>query len=110
MIYKTDSPKTAHARIIFELPASLWADRVFVTGDFNQWSPTRTPLLQGRDGAWRAVLDLPEGQRYRFCYLINGRWHTDFHADGFATAAEGIPRRVINLGGTATMTRETDWA
>jgi len=71
MIYKRLSSQTDHARIIFELPDSLWADRVFVTGDFNQWSPTQTPLIQERDGAWRATLDLPAGKRYQFHYLIN---------------------------------------
>lgn len=99
MIYKRLSSQTDHARIIFELPDSLWADRVFVTGDFNQWSPTQTPLIQERDGAWRATLDLPAGKRYQFHYLINGEWHTDFQADGFVTDGEGLPNSIINLTG-----------
>lgn len=96
MIGKTLSPLVGHARIQFELPASLWADRVFVVGDFNQWCPTSTPLTQARDGAWRAVLDLPTGHQYYFRYLVNGEWRAEFQADGFATA-EGLPTSFINL-------------
>lgn len=97
MIHKMGSPKANHARVLFELPASCWADRVFVVGDFNEWSATTTPLTQTRDGAWRIALDLPVGHQYRFHYLINGAWQTEFHADGVATTAQGLPTSVINL-------------
>ena len=64
MVRKMASPEVNHVCVLFELPSSLWADRVFVVGDFNQRSPTRTPLVQASDGAWRATLDLPAGQQY----------------------------------------------
>ena len=94
MIYKTRSPRMGHARVIFELPATLWADRIFVVGDFNQGSPL--PLQQADDGAWRAVLDLPTGHQYHFHYLINGERRAEFQADGFA-GAEGLPTSFLNL-------------
>lgn len=97
MIQKMLSPKTAHVRVLFELPSSFWADHVFVVGDFNQWSPTTTPLSQVRDGTWRALLDLPIGHEYHFRYFANGAWHTEFQADGFATTIDGLPTSVINL-------------
>jgi hypothetical protein len=43
MIRKTHATVAGYRRVIFELPASLWADRVFV-GNFNQGQPSRTPL------------------------------------------------------------------
>ena len=94
MICKTHSPRSGHVRVIFELPATLWADNVFVVGDFNQGSPI--PLQQADDGAWRAVLDLPTGHHYHFRYLVNGEWRAEFQADGFATV-EGLPTSLLNL-------------
>jgi hypothetical protein len=45
MIHKTRSSVTGYRRVIFELPASLWADQIFVIGDFNPGQPSRTPLV-----------------------------------------------------------------
>ena len=98
MVLKAFSPVTEHTRITFELPSSLWADRVYVVGDFNHWSQTSTPLTQARDGAWRATLDLPIGKQYQFYYLINGRSHADNQADGFANAEREFPTSLIKLG------------
>ena len=61
MIHKTHSHVAGHTHVVFELPASLWANRVSVVGDFNQWCPHQTLLTQERDGAWHAALDLPQG-------------------------------------------------
>ena len=97
MIRKTYSSVAGYRCVIFELPASLWADRVFVVGDFPQGQPSQTPLVQARDGVWRAALDLPTGQSYHFHYLVNGERRTDFHADGFATAASGFPTSLIDM-------------
>jgi hypothetical protein len=96
MLHKISSPKPGHVRVVFELPASLWADRVSVVGDFNGWDPTATPLRQDRHGIWQAELDLPVGRRYAFHYLIDGRWCTDYHADGSATCDAGIPNSVVD--------------
>ena len=97
MIHKTHASVAGYRRVIFELPASLWADRIFVVGDFNHGQPSQTPLVQARDGVWRAALDLPSGQSYHFHYMVNGERRTDFHADGFATAASGFPTSLIDL-------------
>ena len=96
MIYKIQSAIPDHVRIIFELPACIWADRISLAGDFNDWSATATPLHQDRDGVWRAVLDLPTGSRCEFRYLIDGQWKTDYRADGFATNAYGSDNSVVH--------------
>lgn len=79
MICQTLSPLSSHPRVVFELPAALWADRVFVVGDFNQVSPI--PLQQADDGAWRAALDLLTGHQYHFHSLVNGEWRVEFQTD-----------------------------
>lgn len=97
MIHKTPSPVAGHMRVVFELPATLWADRIAVAGDFNQWCSASTLFRQAPDGAWRAVLDLPVGRQYCFRYLLNGDWHTDGQADGFALCERKRPASMIDL-------------
>ena len=82
MIRKMKSMLPNHVRVVFELPACVWADRIYLSGDFNQWSERGMALRQDRDGVWRAALDLPVGSRYEFRYIVDGQWRTDFHADG----------------------------
>jgi 1,4-alpha-glucan branching enzyme len=82
MIKKQASPIPGHVRVVFELPSCTWADKIFLSGDFNEWRSGDIPLRQDRNGVWRAVLDLPIGTSYQFRYLIDGEWRTDFHADG----------------------------
>lgn len=95
MVYKTPSPKPGHVRVLFELPATTWADHIFLVGDFNDWNLAATPFVQKQDGAWWAMVDLPAGTRHEFRYRINGRWYTDFHADGWAQSAHGQQNSVV---------------
>lgn len=82
MVRKLPSPKSGCVRVVFEIPASLWANRVYLVGDFNEWNTSATPFERMRDGVWRVTLDLPAHRRYEFRYLADGVWYTDFHADG----------------------------
>ena len=95
MIYKTHSPRVDHTRVTFELPASLWADRIVVVVEGPQLCAQATALRQERDGAWRTHLDLPSHQPYHFHYLVDGEWRTDLQADGFATTRCGAYRSLI---------------
>jgi hypothetical protein len=95
MIDKILSPLPHHIRVVFELPAHLWADQVFVVGDFNGWDICATPLQQARDGRWRAVVDLPAGCRCEFRYLVDGRWLLDTYADGFTTGLDGTENCIV---------------
>ena len=95
MIYKQPSPKPECIRVIFELPSCIWADKICLTGDFNQWDTLCMPMRQTRSGVWRAELDLPIGERFEFRYLIDGHWQTDYHADGNATNQFGTVNSVV---------------
>ena len=95
MITKLQSTKPEHVRVVFELPSCIWADKVCLTGDFNDWDESSLPLRQGRSGVWRIELDLPAGQRCEFRYLIDGHWQTDYHADGFTINRYGTDNSVV---------------
>ena len=97
MIHKTHSPVTGHTRVTFELPASLWADRICVVGDFNQWQPDHTALQQRHDGHWQAVLDLPSDRHYRFRYVVDGEWRMEFPREGAACSAEHSHHNLLTL-------------
>jgi 1,4-alpha-glucan branching enzyme len=81
MLYKSRSPVQGFVRVIFELPSSVWADRICLAGDFNDWKQNDIHLQQIDSGKWQVSMDLPEGRRYEFCYIIDGQWRTDYHAD-----------------------------
>lgn len=95
MIRKLPSTQADCVRVVFELPACIWADRIFLVGDFNEWNTTITPFSQGRDGVWRASVDLPLGREYQFRYLVDGNWQTDFHADGWVANEFGSQNSIV---------------
>ena len=37
MIYKDPIPDGEIVRVTFEMPSSVWAERVNLVGDFNDW-------------------------------------------------------------------------
>lgn len=95
MIYKSQSTVPGRVHVVFELPSCIWADKICVTGDFNDWDENSVPMRQSRNGLWRAELDLQSGKRYEFRYVIDGHWQTDYHADGFSTNAYGEDNSVV---------------
>jgi chromosome partitioning protein len=53
------------------------ARKVLIAGDFNNWSPASTPMVSSGDaGVWKMRLPLPKG-RYRYRFVVDGRWLTD---------------------------------
>jgi 1,4-alpha-glucan branching enzyme len=99
MIKKEPAGKKGFVRITFELPSNMWAERVNLVGAFNDWDTTATPMSRNRsDANWRAILDLQEGKRYRFRYLVDGKeWLNDWHADDHVDNPYGSYDSVIDL-------------
>jgi 1,4-alpha-glucan branching enzyme len=95
MIRKYRSPNPGHVRVVFELPSSVWADRISLTGDFNDWRENDIVLKQARSGVWQATVDLPLGTRHQFRYVIDGQWSTDSHADGMSDNSYGSQNSVV---------------
>jgi 1,4-alpha-glucan branching enzyme len=97
MIYKEALPDGEIVRVTFEMPSSVWAERVNLVGDFNDWDTARDEMQQSRtNGNWRITLALPKGHEYQFRYLVNGQdWHNDWHADKYARNKFGSDNSVV---------------
>jgi len=65
------------------------AQDVHVVGDFNEWQDGQTPMIQTPDGHWELDMDLPEGT-FKFRYLADGKWYTDFAAFGVEPSDVGM--------------------
>ena len=99
MIRKEPAKKTGVVRVTFELPSNMWAERVNLVGEFNDWNTRATPMSRSRaDANWKVSLELPVGKRYRFRYLIDGKeWLNDWHADDHIENPYGSYDSVIDL-------------
>lgn len=97
MIYKETLPDGRKVRVTFEVPSSIWAERVNLVGDFNDWDTAAHEMRQARnDGNWRITIELPAGRQYQFRYLVNGRdWHNDWHADKYLPNRFGTDNSVV---------------
>jgi len=64
------------------------ASAVNVAGDFNGWKQNSFPMTPDGNGWWVANASLPAGE-YRFRYLADGQWFTDFASNGVEAAPLG---------------------
>jgi 1,4-alpha-glucan branching enzyme len=99
MIHKEPARKKGFVRVTFELPSNMWAERVNVVGDFNDWDTTATPMSRSRaDANWKVSVDLEVGERYPFRYLVDGKeWLNDWHADDHIENPYGSYDSVVDL-------------
>ncbi len=54
------------ARVVFILPSSIWADTIYLVGDFNNWNRRSHPFQRDRDGRWILDVELELGRAYQF--------------------------------------------
>jgi len=96
MIRKQRSPNTGKVIVTFEIPGSVWAERINLVGDFNDWSRQSLPFQQNREGNWQIELELEAGCEYRFRYLFDDEyWRDDWQADRFDLNPYGTYDSVI---------------
>ena len=83
------------------------ARAVAVAGDFTQWQENAIAMRSEGNGWWTARAKLGTGE-YRFRYVADGQWFTDFASHGVE-----LKRQVWNSillvqeAGAADRTRET---
>jgi 1,4-alpha-glucan branching enzyme len=60
------------------------AQKVNISGDFNDWDQELTRMKRLRNGDFTITLELEKGKEYHFRYLIDGkRWENDWFADKY---------------------------
>ena len=99
MITKKPAKKKGYVLVTFEMSSSLWAERVNLVGEFNDWDTTATPMTQNRsDANWKVTLELESGHKYRFRYLVDGKeWLDEWRADGHIENPYGTYDSVVDL-------------
>ena len=99
MIKKEPGPTPDMVRVTFELPPSIWADSVYLVGEFNDWNRTSLPMTRDRsEESWRITIDLQRGREYQFRYLVNGTdWYNDWDADRYVANPYGGDNSVLAL-------------
>lgn len=63
------------------------ARQVALAGDFNEWAE-QVPMRRDGEGWWVAELKLAPGD-YRFRYVADGTWYTDFASNGVEATKTG---------------------
>ena len=108
MITKTESALPDHVHIIFELPSCIWADQIYVTGEFNHWDSRSMPMQQSRNGIWCMELDLPCSRVYEFRYVVDGHWVTDCHTDGVVANPYGTQNSIVDTARTIPLLQSNE--
>ena len=72
-------------KVTFDVAAD--AKKVFLAGEFNDWSTDATPMKKSKEGTFRASLDLEAGKEYQFKYVTSEEiWLNDESADKYITS------------------------
>lgn len=82
-------------RVTFTLPDGIWADDIYLVGDFNDWDETAHPMQQDQLGHWTLTLELEAGRIYQFRYLCDGEWMNDNQADAYVNNPYGSHNFVV---------------
>jgi chromosome partitioning protein len=73
------------------------AKKVLIAGDFNNWSPMSTPMInRGEPGEFWMCLPLRPG-RYRYRFVVDGKWMTDPNNNYVETNQFGELNNVIEV-------------
>ena len=72
------------------------AGEVLVAGDFNNWNPVTPMKANARPGTWTMKLPLRKG-RYRYRFVVDGKWMTDPHNQYVETNQFGELNNVIEV-------------
>ena len=82
--------------VVFVQPADS-GRHLAVAGDFNSWSPGKTPMrVNENSGNWQVVVEVPPG-KYQYCLVIDGQWQADRYNDKQHVNDYGEPNSVIEV-------------
>jgi chromosome partitioning protein len=89
------APTVTPEGVVFTIEAPA-AARVQLAGDFNNWSPDLTEMVE-TGPVWTKTLKLPPG-RYRYRYVVDGEWRRDPHNAAAEPSPFGGEDSVLVLG------------
>lgn len=97
MLTKSFLKSKPECKVTFSVPATMQAETVHLTGEFNDWSKTSHPMKKAKDGSFSLVVNLPVGQQFQFRYLINNdEYHNEPEADGFVNSGQNSENSVVS--------------
>ncbi len=87
-------------RVTFSIPHDPAQGRVYVAGDFNNWSVSSLPLIKRVNDTRSASIVLDPGKRYAFRYFTDtgadsGEWFNDDEADDYELSEHGSKNCII---------------
>jgi 1,4-alpha-glucan branching enzyme len=69
---------------------ALGADSIYLVGEFNNWSETKSPMTPLKKGGFVLTLDLATEREYQFRYLFDRIiWKNDLEADRYVHSSYG---------------------
>ena len=75
--------KSKTKKVPFEFVAPD-AQKVYLAGDFNNWSPKTNLMKKDKKGTWKATVTLKPG-RYEYRFLVDDNWQNDSSCAGCVT-------------------------
>jgi len=72
--WRPSAPAVTSEGVMFSIEAPN-AERVQLAGDFNDWTVDGNEM-EAMGGVWKKIVKLPPG-RYRYRYVVDGRWQND---------------------------------
>lgn len=70
------------------------ASQVYLSGNFNGWSPTGDKMTKGADGVWSVTIKLKPAT-YQYKFVADGAWITDESAASFVDDGFGGKNSVL---------------
>lgn len=96
MIKRQQLKGKSQVKLTFVQPYEADMPRTYVVGDFNEWTPTTTPLVKRSNGTASAAITVPCGERVRFRYYTeDGTWFNDEAADSYEPGEFGADNSVV---------------
>jgi hypothetical protein len=88
-------PASPRVKVTFVLPEPD-AKQVWLSGEFNGWSPNAMPMKRHEDGHWETTVDLAPG-RYQYKFVVDGEWVPDPLAHGNVWNQHGTLNSVVEV-------------
>jgi len=85
-------------RVTFELPSTMWAERVKLVGEFNDWDTLATPMTHNRSDATESGHRAAGRQTLPLSLPGDGKeWLDDWHADDYVENPYGSYDSVVDV-------------